>query len=144
MNAKHKLAEIERIAADILASARANGYDGPVGLINILNAVEIYNKAASEYMDWGGTFLEYQYTLVKCALFWDTPYYAYMAHGYYTGFKYSRIVNYVRVICREYDLSINLDQYLEQYSVMSLVSNVIAGLQSKDTLVDSIIFEYFD
>lgn len=144
MNAKHKLAEIERIAADILASARASGYDGPVGLINILNAVEIYNKAASEYMDWGGTFLEYQYTLVKCALFWDTPYYAYMAHGYYAGFKYSRIVNYVRVICREYDLSINLDQYLEQYSVMSLVSNVIAGLQSKDTLVDSIIFEYFD
>ena len=144
MNAKHKLAEIERIAADILATARASGYDGPAGLINILNAVEIYNKAANEYMDWGGTFLEYQYALVKRALFWDTPYYPYMAHGYYTGFKYSSIVDYARVICREYDLSINLDHYLEQYSTMRLVSNVLSGLQSKDTLVDSIIFEYFD
>lgn len=144
MNTKHKLAEIERIAADILATARASGYDGPAGLINILDAVEIYNKATNEYIDLGGTFLEYQYTLVECALFWSTPYYSYMAYGYYTGFKYSRIVNYVRVICREYDLSINLDQYLEQYSSMRLVSDVISGLQSKDALVNSIIFEYFD
>lgn len=144
MNAKHKLAEIERIAADILATARADGYDGPAGVINILNAVEIYNKAAEEYMDWGGTFREYQYTLVKIALFGDTPYTSYMAHGYYTGFKYSRIANYVRTVCKEYGLNVNVDHYLDSYQYASLVSDVLSGLRSKETLVDSIVFEYYD
>lgn len=144
MNAKHKLAEIERIAADILASARASGYDGPVGVINILNAVEIYNKAANEYTDWGGTFLEYQYTLVECALFGDTPYYSYMAHGYYTGLKYSRIANYVRTICKEYGLCVNVDHYLDSYHYTSLVSDVLSGLRSKETLVDAIVFACYD
>lgn len=146
MNPKHKLAEIERIAADILATARADGYDGPVGLINILNSVKIYDQAASDYLDWGGTFREFQYRLVKTALFCDTPYTAYMAHGYHTGFKYSFIVNYTRSILKEYGLDINPDYYLIQNGGMKLVCDIIQGYdgKTKDDLVWDISFEYFD
>lgn len=146
MNPKHKLAEIERIAADILATARADGYDGPTGVINILNGVKIYDQAASYYLDWGGTFREFLYKLVKIELLSDTPYFSYMAHGCHTDFKYSFIVNYTRSILKEYGLDINPAYYLSQNGGMKLVCDIIQGYdgKTKDDLVWDISFEYFD